>query len=79
MAYYRMEDVLDRLPELLAKASAGEEVIITRLDEDLIQLVPAEPKPMTKEELEHLRANRVTPRKPFDSATLIRQMRDECL
>ncbi|GJD60990.1 type II toxin-antitoxin system Phd/YefM family antitoxin [Methylobacterium frigidaeris] len=79
MAYHRMEDVLDRLPELLAKASAGEEVIITRLDEDLIQLVPAEPRPVTKEELERLRANRVTPRKPFDSTTLIRQMRDEGL
>lgn len=49
MAYYRMEDVLDRLPELLAKASAGEEVIITRPDEDLIQLVPAEARPVTKE------------------------------
>lgn len=77
MAYYRMEDVLDRLPELLAKASAGEEVIITRPDEDLIQLVPAEARPVTKEEMERLRASRVTPRKPFDSTTLIRQMRDE--
>ncbi len=79
MAYYSLEDAIARLPELLARAAEGEEVIITRLDEDLIQLVPAEPKPMTKEELEHLRVNRVTPRKPFDSATLIRQMRDECL
>lgn len=77
MAYYRMEDVLDRLPELLAKASAGEEVIITRLDEDLIQLVPAEPKPMTKEEVDWLRDTIVTPREPIDAVALVREMRDE--
>ncbi len=54
-------------------------MIITRPDKDLIQLVSAEARPVTKEEMERLRANRVTPLKPFDSTTLIRQMRDEGL
>ena len=77
MAYYKMEDVLDRLPELLAKASAGEEVIITRLDEDLVKLVPTEPRPMTKEEVDWLRDTIVTPREPIDAVALVREMRDE--
>ncbi|KMO30348.1 type II toxin-antitoxin system Phd/YefM family antitoxin [Methylobacterium aquaticum] len=79
MAYYSLEDAIARLPELLAKATEGEEVIITRLDEDLVQLVPAEPRPMTKEEMDRIKANQVIPLKPFDSTALIRQMRDECL
>ncbi|RVU16827.1 type II toxin-antitoxin system Phd/YefM family antitoxin [Methylobacterium oryzihabitans] len=77
MAYYSLEDAIARLPELLAKATEGEEVIITRLDEDLIQLVPAEPRPMTKEEIDWLRANRVTLSEPVDFTALVREMRDE--
>ncbi|SFV03271.1 hypothetical protein SAMN02799631_03953 [Methylobacterium sp. 174MFSha1.1] len=79
MAYYSLEDAIARLPELLAKATEGEEVIITRLDEDLVQLVPTEPRPVTKEEMDRIKANQVIPLKPFDSTALIRQMRDEGL
>ncbi|KMO44520.1 hypothetical protein VQ03_02635 [Methylobacterium tarhaniae] len=79
MAYYRMEDAIARLPELLAKASAGEEVIIIRLDEDLTQLIPTEPRPVTKEEMDRLRERRVTLSKPVDITAVVRQMRDEGL
>jgi antitoxin (DNA-binding transcriptional repressor) of toxin-antitoxin stability system len=77
MAYYSLEDAIARLPELLAKATEGEEVIITRLDEDLVKLVPTEPRPMTKEEVDWLRDTIVTPREPIDAVALVRQMRDE--
>lgn len=77
MAYYSLEDAIARLPELLAKATEGEEVIITRLDEDLVQLVPTEPRPVTKEEMDRAVANQIIPREPIDSTALLRQIRDE--
>ncbi|KMO18725.1 type II toxin-antitoxin system Phd/YefM family antitoxin [Methylobacterium platani] len=79
MAYYTLEDATAHFPELLARACAGEEIIITRLGEDPIQLKPVESRSVTKEEIERLRANRVKPLKPFDSTSLIRRMRDEGL
>lgn len=77
MPYYTADEAARRLPELLAKAAEGEDVVITRPDEDQIRLVPAEAKPMTLADIEWLRARRVTPLSPVDSTALIRQMRDE--
>ena len=78
MARYSVAEAKNNLPKLLDRALAGEEVTITRRGEAIAKLVPQQALggPL---DLEWLDAHRITPKAgtDFDSAALIRQMRDE--
>jgi prevent-host-death family protein len=78
MARYSVAEAKNNLPRLLDRALAGEDVTITRRGEAIAKLVP-ERKIGAPLDLEWLKANIVTPKAgtDFDSAALIRQMRDE--
>jgi prevent-host-death family protein len=67
------------LSELLDKVAAGEEVVITRHGRPTARLQPVSPpKRPISEVLDRLAAFRATlPSWGTDSATLLRQMRDE--
>lgn len=78
MARYSVAEAKNNLPKLLDRALAGEEVTITRRGEPIAKLVPQREigAPL---DLEWLKARIVTPKSgtQFDSAALIRKMRDE--
>ena len=78
MSRYSVAEARNNLPKLLDRALAGEEVTITRRGEVIARIVPEQPvgAPL---DLEWLKAHIVTPKSgtDFDSAALIRQMRDE--
>ena len=78
MARYSVAEAKNNLPKLLDRALAGEEVTITRRGEPIARIVPQKAigAPL---DLAWLDAHRVTPKSgtDFDSAALIRQMRDE--
>ena len=78
MSRYSVAEARNNLPKLLDRALAGEEVTITRRGEAIARLVP-ERVVGAPLDLEWLDAHRVTPKAgtDFDSAALIRQMRDE--
>lgn len=77
-----IDDATARLPGLVAKAAAGEDIVIAQENGDLVRLVPdeqnpTEPGPVTKAEIAWLRANRMTLAEPVDVTALVRDMRDE--
>ncbi len=76
MSRYSVTEAKRRLSELLKRARAGEEVIITRRGAPIVKLAPVVGGPL---DLEWLKAHCVTPKagRDFDTAALIRQMRDE--
>ena len=76
MSCYSMTEARWRLSELLNRALAGEEVIVARRGAPVARLVPVVGGPL---DLEWLRAHCITPKagSDFDTAALIRQMRDE--
>ncbi|MGY2051044.1 type II toxin-antitoxin system Phd/YefM family antitoxin [Methylobacterium sp. JK268] len=82
MATYTAKEAAERLPELLGRATAGEDVVIAQSDGDRVRLVPDERDPIdagpvTQAEIEWLRANRLALGEPVDFTALIREMRDE--
>ena len=83
MSHYSVVQAKNNLSELLARAEGGEEIVITRHGVPVAKLsaVAANatgPRPMTPADMAWLDANRLKliPGAP-DSATLVRQMRDE--
>ena len=78
MSRYSVAEARNNLTKLLDRAIAGEEVTITRRGEAIAKIVPEQlvGAPL---DLEWLKAHIVTPKSgtDFDSAALIRQMRDE--
>lgn len=83
MSRHSVVDARNNLSDLIARAEQGEEVVITRHGRPVVELkaVPSPMKvkgPMTQAELDWLDERRIKlkPGAP-DSATLIRQMRDE--
>ena len=79
MARYSVAEAKNKLPELLNLALAGEEVTITRRGEEIATIVPKRPRPIEFGP-EWFEAHRVVPANQapeFDSAELIRRMRDE--
>ena len=78
MARYSVAEAKNNLPKLLDRALAGEDVTITRRGQPIAKLVPDKPKSEPLD-LDWLKANAVVPRSGtvFDSAALIRRMRDE--
>lgn len=72
----------DRLPDLIDRALAGEDVRITRSGATVVELRPVAParmgRVMTQADWEWLDANRVGSRIPKeDAGSLVSRMRDE--
>lgn len=67
------------LSELIDRALAGEEVIITRHGRPVVTLKPVTPppRPITKEDIDWLRAHQVGQDFGTDAGTLVSEMRDE--
>jgi prevent-host-death family protein len=80
MSTYNVAEAKNRLSQLIDRALRGEPVVITRRGEPVVELRPVRPapRPITKADIEWLRARRVgrTPAKT-DAGTLVSQMRDE--
>jgi prevent-host-death family protein len=80
MSTHSVADAKNRLSDLINRALRGEGVVITRRGQPVVELKPVRPvpQPITKADIEWLRARRalMTPAKT-DAATLVRQMRDE--
>ncbi len=83
MSQHSVVEAKNNFSELIARAEGGEEIVITRHGVPVVQLTTISantpgPRPMTEADLKWLDANRIKlkPGAP-DSATLIRQMRDE--
>jgi prevent-host-death family protein len=80
MGNHSVAEAKNRLSELIERALKGESVVITKHGTPVIEFRPVEkpPQPVTKADMEWLRAHRVKRRaETIDSATLIRTMRDE--
>lgn len=80
MATYSVSEAKNQLSQLIDRALAGEEVIITRHGQPVVELRPIPPKPrrMTEADLEWLRARRI-PRlsETEDAGQVVSRMRDE--
>jgi len=81
MASYSVAQAKDRLSALIEEAVAGKPVIITKHGREVVEIrsiAQAQPKPMSKEVLDQLRAQRARlPKSDMDSGTLMRLIRDE--
>ena len=82
MSAHSVAEAQDRLPELIDRALKGEDVVITREGEPVVELKavpkPKESKRVTKEALEWLDAHRIKVTNPkMNAAELVRAMRDE--
>lgn len=80
MSTHSVAEAKNQLPKLIDRALKGEAIVITRRGQPVVELKPVEPppRPITDADIEWLRARRaLLPRCKTDSATLIRQMRDE--
>jgi len=80
MSTYSVAEAKNKLSELIHRAVEGEDVIITRHGEPVVELKPVkqQPKRMTEADFKWLETHRarLTPLKT-DAGTFVRQMRDE--
>ena len=82
MTAYSVAESKNKLSELIHRAVEGEDVVITRHGQPIVELRPIKrqpkPKRMTEADFKRLAEHRarLTPAKT-DSVTLIRRMRDE--
>jgi prevent-host-death family protein len=81
MARYSIAEARNKLPELVDKALAGEEVTLTREGEAVVDLRPSAsqrtPRPLGEAEWRRLRARRAArPSLGEDSVAVVRAMRD---
>ncbi|HEX2257118.1 MAG TPA: type II toxin-antitoxin system prevent-host-death family antitoxin [Afifellaceae bacterium] len=82
MGKHSIAEAEGRLAELIDRALAGEEIVITRDGRQAVALRPVTPvapaRPLTQEDMDWLAARRAG-RKPskIDAGTLLSQMRDE--
>jgi len=80
MSRHSVVDAKNNLSELIARAERGEEVVITRHGQPVVELkaVARTPKRMTQADLDWLDANRAPRRNAdVDAGTLVSRMRDE--
>jgi antitoxin (DNA-binding transcriptional repressor) of toxin-antitoxin stability system len=82
MGAHSVAEAKNKLSELIDRALKGENVVITRHGQPVVEMKPVTrpPRRMTKADLEWLRARtrrfgRLSPTE--DAATLVRKMRDE--
>jgi len=80
MSTHSVADAKNQFSRLIDRALKGEEVVITRRGQPIIQLKPVRPppRPITEADIEWLRARRalLKPSKE-DAGTFISRMRDE--
>lgn len=78
MTHYSVAEAKNNLPKLLDRMLAGEEVVITRRGKTIARLEPVATKVVQPPiDIEWLRRVRIKPNKPTDSASLVREMRDD--
>lgn len=80
MGTYSVAEARNQLSKLIDEAQAGEPVTITRHGKPAVHITPVQPapRPMTKEDLDRLEADRATlPKLSVSAVELVRQMRDE--
>jgi prevent-host-death family protein len=80
MTTHSIAEAKNQLSRLIDRALAGEPVVITRRGEPVVELKPVQPapRPITKADIEWLRARRAQlPYCETDAGTFISQMRDE--
>jgi prevent-host-death family protein len=80
MSTHTVAEAKNQLSKLIERALKGEGVVITRRGQPVVELKPVRstPRPITKLDLDWLRANRVGKKMPdTDAGTLVSRMRDE--
>jgi prevent-host-death family protein len=80
MSTHSVAEAKNQLSRLIDRALKGEDVVITRRGEPVVELKPVRPapRPITAADIEWLRARRVGRKMPgTDAGTLVREMRDE--
>ena len=80
MGTYSVAEAKNNLSKLIDEAQSGEPVTITRHGKPAVHVTPVQParRPMTKEDIDRLEADRATlPKLSVSTVDLLRQMRDE--
>ena len=79
MSTHSVVEAKNRLPELIDRALAGEDIVITRHGRPVVELRAVVPpaKPVTLVDLQWLAERRVGQRGTMDAGTLLQTMRDE--
>jgi prevent-host-death family protein len=80
MSTHSIADAKNQLSELIDRAMAGEDVVITRHGRAVVELkpIPAPAHPVSAADLDWLVENRVGPKASReDAGTLVSRMRDE--
>jgi prevent-host-death family protein len=84
MSTHGVAEAKDQLSKLIDRALKGEQIVITRRGQPVIELKPLSPAPqkpprvITEADIEWLRSRRaLLPRSEVDAGTFVRQMRDE--
>ena len=79
MADYSVADARNRLSELIDRAMNGEEVVVTRHGQPVVELRPRNPAPrrVSKESLDWLDKVRVGRPSEEDAGAFVSRMRDE--
>jgi prevent-host-death family protein len=80
MSTHSVADAKNHLPQLIDRALEGESVVITRHGHPVVELrpLPAPPRPVSRADIEWLRAHRVGRRLAAeDAGTAVSRMRDE--
>jgi prevent-host-death family protein len=81
MGKHSVAEAKSHLSSLIDLALEGNEVIITRHGTPVVEIRPVAKaaRPVTQADIEHLRVNRIRPKKhpTLDAGELVRQMRDE--
>jgi antitoxin (DNA-binding transcriptional repressor) of toxin-antitoxin stability system len=79
MSAHSVAEAKNRLSSLIDRAMKGEEVVITRHGQPVVELraLLPQPKRVTREAVEWLQAHRVKPKTMGDAGKLVSEMRDE--
>ena len=80
MSKHSIAEAKDQLPELIDRALNGEDVVITRAGQPVVELkpIPKPPRRVTQADLDWIAARRIKVRNPTeDAGTLLSRMRDE--
>jgi antitoxin (DNA-binding transcriptional repressor) of toxin-antitoxin stability system len=84
MSTHSVAEARNRLSKLIDRALKGEEVVITRRGQPVVEFKPVRSAPpmqarqVTEADIEWLRARRaLLPRSKVDAGTFVSQMRDE--
>ncbi|PPQ29351.1 type II toxin-antitoxin system Phd/YefM family antitoxin [Rhodopila globiformis] len=79
MTQHSVAEAKNQLSDLIDRTLAGEDIVITRHGHPVVALKAIRPpvRPLTRDDLAWLAANRVRSSATTDAGTLLSQMRDE--